>query len=83
MMAQYRSHTRETISYVEEYATQFHETNDIFLEFRISKRMQEKVDTLRKELRHQRAQMREEAPPSQLHRIRDDDGEEDNDHVWN
>jgi len=33
MMPQYRSQTLETISYMEEYATQYHETKDIFLEF--------------------------------------------------
>jgi len=62
MMAQYRSHTPETISYMEEYATQFHKTKDIFLEFRISKRTQENADELRKELRRQRAQMSSECP---------------------
>ena len=62
MMAQYRSHPPETISYMEEYATQFHETKNIFLEFHISKRTQEKADVLRKELRRQRGQMRGECP---------------------
>jgi len=77
-MAQYQSHTPETISYMEEYATQFHETKDIFLEFRISKRTQEKADELRKELRRQRAHLRERVPPSERRRIRDDDREEEN-----
>jgi len=79
MMAQYRSHTPQTISYIEEYVTQFHETKDIFLEFRISKRTQEKADEFRKELRHQRAPMRERVPPSQRRPIRDHDREEEND----
>jgi len=79
IMGQYRSHTPETISYMEEYATQFHEAKDIFLEFRISKRTQKKADELCKELRGQRAQMRERVPPSQQRRIRDDDCEEPND----
>jgi len=78
MMAQYQSHTPETISYMEEYVTQFHETKDIFLEFRISKRTQEKADELRKELRSQRAQMRGRVPPSQRRRIRYDNREEEN-----
>jgi len=73
LMAQYRSHTPETISYMAEYATQFHVTKYIFLEFRISKRMQEKPDELRKELRCQKAQMRERVPPAQWRRICDDD----------
>jgi len=79
MMAQYRSHTPETISYMEEYVAQFHATKAIFLEFRISKQTQEKADELRKELRHQRAQMRERVPPSQQHGITDEDREEEND----
>jgi len=78
MMAQYRSHTPESISYMEEYAPQFHETKDIFLEFRISKRTQEKADELRKELRRQRAHMREREPPSARRRIRDNDRDEVN-----
>jgi len=81
IMAQYRSHTPETISYMEQYATQFHETKDIFLEFRMAKQTQEKADELRKELRGQRAQMRERVPPSQSRWIRDDDREEENDQL--
>jgi len=64
---------------MEEYATQFHQTKDIFLEFRISKRTQEKADELPKELCRQRAQIRERVPPSQRRQIRDDDREEEND----
>ena len=59
MMAQYRSPTPETISDMKEYSTRFHKAKDIFLEFRINKRTQEKADKLRKELRRQRDQMRE------------------------
>jgi len=77
-MAQYRSHIPETISYREEYATQFHETKDIFLEFRISKQTQEKADELCKDLRRQRAQIREQVPQSQRRLIRDNDREEAN-----
>jgi len=79
MMAQYRSHTPKTISYMEEYVTQFHETKDILLELRICNRTQEKANELRKEPRHQRAQMRERVPPSQWRRIRNDHREEEND----
>ena len=56
MMAQYRKHTPETIASMEEYINWFHRMKDIFLEFRVSKRTRAKVDTQRKELRHQRAQ---------------------------
>jgi len=64
---------------MEEYATQFYQTKDIFLEFRISKRTPEKADELRRELRCQRALLRERVPPSQRHRICDDHREEEND----
>jgi len=33
MMAQYRSHTPDTIAYMEEYLDKFHRMKDIFLEF--------------------------------------------------
>jgi len=79
MMAQYRSYTPETISYMEEYATQFHETKDLFLEFRISKRNQDKAYLLYKVVRHQKALIREQVPLSQRHRIRDDNCQEKND----
>jgi len=64
---------------MEEYTTQFHKTKDIFLEFGISKRTQEKADELREELRRQRAQMREPVPPAQRCWILDDNREEEND----
>ena len=64
---------------MEEYATHVHETNDIFLEFRISKPTQEKGDELSKALRSQRAQMRDRVPPSQWVWTRDDNREEEND----
>jgi len=38
MMAPYRSHTPDTIAYMETYLDQFHWTKDIFLEFRVTKR---------------------------------------------
>ena len=43
MMAQYRSHTPETISYMEEYVTQFHKTKDIFLEFAFPNRCKRRL----------------------------------------
>jgi len=36
-MAQYRSHTPDTLSYTESYLQTFHRTKDIVLEFRTSK----------------------------------------------
>jgi len=37
LMAQYRSHTPDTLSSLERYLLTFHQTKDIFLEFRTSK----------------------------------------------
>jgi len=37
LMAQYRSHTPDTLSYPERYLLTFHQRKDIFLEFRTSK----------------------------------------------
>ena len=37
LMAQYRSHTPDPLSYLERYLRTFHQTKDIFLEFRASK----------------------------------------------
>jgi len=50
-MAQYRSHTPETIAYMEDYLDQFHRMKDIFLEFRVTKRTQANGDKQRKEIR--------------------------------
>ena len=44
MMAQYRSHTSDTITYMKDYLDQFHLMKDILLEFRVSKRKQTKID---------------------------------------
>jgi len=59
MMAQYRSHTPDTIVYMEAYLDQLHRMKDIFLEFRVTKRTQAKVDQQRKGIRRQRALIRE------------------------
>jgi len=50
MMAQYPGHTSDTIAYMEDYLDQFHKLKDIFLEFRVTKRIQDKVDKQRKEI---------------------------------
>ena len=57
MMAQYRSHTSDMITYMEDYQDQFHLMKDIFLEFRVSTRTQTKIDKQGKEIRRQRGQM--------------------------
>jgi len=51
---------------------------DIFLEFRVTKRTQAKVDKQRKEIRRQRALIRERVAPSQRRRIRDDNRDQEN-----
>jgi len=58
---------------MEDYLDQFHGMKDIFLEFRVTKRTQAKVDKQRKEIRRQRALLRERVAPSQRRRMRDDD----------
>ena len=70
--------TPDTIAYMEDYLDQFHTMKDIFLEFRVTKRTQAKVDRQRKEIRQQRSLRREGAAPSQRHRICDDDRDEEN-----
>ena len=77
MMAQYRSHTPDTIAYMEEYLDQFHRMKDMFLEFRVTKRTQAKVVKQRKEIRCQRALMRERVAISQWRRMCDNDRDED------
>jgi len=79
MMAQYRSHTPETLAYMEQYLNQFHKTKEIFLEFRVSKRTRAKVDEQRRELRHQRAQVNQPVSTSERRRVRGDDRAEEND----
>jgi len=77
MMAQYRSHTCDTIAYMEDYLDQFHKLKDIFLEFRVTKHTQDKVDKQRKEIRLHRALVIERVAPS-LCRMRDDNRQEEN-----
>ena len=79
MMAQYRSHTDETIQYMENYANRFHETKDIFLEFRISKHRQAKADELPKELRRERTLVNGSVARSKRPRICEQDRQEEND----
>jgi len=77
MMAQYWSHTSDTIAYMEHYLDQFHRMKGIFLEFQVTKRTLAKVDPQRREIRHQRTQMSQPVAPSKRRRIRDDDCEEE------
>ena len=79
IMAQYRSHTDETIQYMENNANRFHETKDIFLVFRISKQTQAKADELRKELRRKRTLVNRSVARSKRPRIREQGRQAEND----
>ncbi len=79
MMAQYRSHTDETIQYMVDYAKRFHETKDIFLEFRVSKQTQAKADEQRRELRRQRTLENPSVAKPKRPRVREQDRQEEND----
>jgi len=79
MMVQYRSHMSDTIAYMEDYLDQFQKLKDIVLEFRVTKRTQDKVDKQQKEIRHEKALVIEQVAPSLLHRMRDHNRQEEND----
>ena len=51
LMAQYRSHTPDTLSYMESYLQTFHRTNDIFLEFCTRKATRTQANRHDRELR--------------------------------
>ena len=44
LMAQYRSHTQETLGYMEQYLKDFHRYKEVFQEFRTTKRTREEAD---------------------------------------
>ena len=58
LMAQYRSHTLDTLSYMESYLHSFHWTKYIFLEFRTSKATRTRADRQDRELRELMADQR-------------------------
>ena len=62
---------------MEDYLDQFHRMKDIFFAFRVTKRTQAKVDKQQKEIRRQRALIRERVAPSQRRRMRDHDRDEE------
>jgi len=57
-MAQYRSHTPDTLSYMESYLQTFHGTKDIFLEFRTLKATLTRADRQDQALRELMADQR-------------------------
>jgi len=83
MMAQYRSHTSDTIAYMELYLDQFQRMKGIFLEFRVTEHTLAKVDEQRREIRLQGTQMSQPVAPSKRHRMRDDDREEEHERHMN
>jgi len=58
LMAQYRSHTPDTHSYMESYLQTFHRTKDIILEFRTSKATRTRADRQDWEIRELMADQR-------------------------
>ena len=62
-MAQYQSHTPKTLSYMKEYLRTFHQTKDVFLEFRTSKATRAEANRHDRELREIMATQRANAPP--------------------
>ena len=50
-MAKYRSHTRETLEYMETYLLTFHRTKDIFLDIRTTKAIRAQAEGQDRELR--------------------------------
>jgi len=77
IMVQYRSHTAETITYMEHYLDTFHKMKDIFFEFGVTKRIRAKIDEERRELRHDRPKTRERIAPSKRRRKGDAEREEE------
>jgi len=71
LMTQYRSHTAETSTYTEHYLDMFHKMKDIFLEFRVTKRIRAKSDEQGRELRLDRPKTRERITPSKRRPMRD------------
>src|SRR5437879_9476634 len=64
LMAQYRNHTPETLSYIEKYLLLFDQTKDVFLEFQTSKATRAKANRQDQELRAHMANQHARAPPS-------------------
>ena len=52
-MAQYQSHTGETLTYMEKYLETFHWTKDMFLEFQTSKATHGQANYQYQELKNQ------------------------------
>ena len=65
LMSQYRSHTPDVLSYLENYLQIFHQSKDVFLEFRTSKATRAEANRQDQELRQSMVDQRsKEAGPS-------------------
>lgn len=60
LMAQYRSHTRNTLLYMEQYLTDFHRYKDVFLEFRAGRTAQKEATIAVSQLRAEQDEGMEE-----------------------
>ena len=56
LMAQYRSHTADTLTYLDDYLRPFHEKKEVFLEFQQSKTTKRKAEAHDKQLKDQYAE---------------------------
>jgi len=77
LKAQYRSHTAETIPYMEDYLHTFHKMKNIYLEFRVTKYIRAKIDEQRRELQHDRPKTRECIAHSKRRRMGDAERQEE------
>jgi len=76
MMAQYQNHPSDMIAYMKDYLDQFHKLKDIFLEFRVIKRTQDKVNKQPKEIQRERTLMIKRVALSLQRRMPDDNLQE-------
>ena len=51
LMAQYQSHTEDTLGYMEQYLSEFHRYKEVFQEFRTSKKTRQEADANDEQLR--------------------------------
>jgi len=77
LIVQYRSQRAETITYMEDYLDTFHKMKAIFLQFRVTKSIQAKIDKQRSELQHDRYKTTEGIAPSKHRRIQNSEMEEE------
>jgi hypothetical protein len=87
LMAQYRSHTRETLGYLEQYLGEFHAHKDVFLEYRTSKTTRAKAKVMEKQLRETQGKAMDTAAKkgltaAQRRKLNADHGKERENQTW-